>query len=167
MGRAGLAILIISASFFATIGLCAQEASQAIGERQANAIEASGSANAVDQIDIDKSVELNKTSLTPTKKGASLAEEFFSSPLNYILILIVCFYFYLMFVMPRGARRAKKIQIEKLNSLKKNDRVVTSSGIHGIVSNIDKEAGTVTLRVDENSNAKLTIDRDSIRSVAN
>ena len=165
MGRAALAVLIISGSFFAASGLSAQEGSQAIGEPRVDAKQASESGKAADTVDGDKSVESTKTSLAP-KKSASLAEEFFSSPLNYVLILIVCFYVYLMFVMPRGVRQAKKMQMEKLKNIKKNDRVVTSGGIHGIVSNIDKDAGTVTLRVDENSNAKLTIDRDSIRSVA-
>ncbi len=108
-----------------------------------------------------------KTSLVQgSKSKPSLLEEFLSSPLNYFLVLVVCLYVYLMFVQPRGARQAKKLQVERLNNLKKNDRVVTSAGIHGIVSSINTDAGTVTLRVDENSNAKLTIDRDSIRSVA-
>ena len=100
------------------------------------------------------------------KKTPSLLEEFFSSPLNYFLVLVVCLYIYLMFIQPRGARNEKQSQLLRLSNLKKNDRVVTTAGIHGIVSNINTDAGTVTLRVDENSNAKLTIDRNSIRSVA-
>jgi preprotein translocase YajC subunit len=100
------------------------------------------------------------------KKNPSLLEEFFSSPLNYFLVLVVCLYIYLMFIQPRGARAEKQSQLLRLSNLKKNDRVVTTAGIHGIVSNINTDAGTVTLRVDENSNAKLTIDRNSIRSVA-
>ena len=114
----------------------------------------------------EKTVETKKSLEKGSKSKSSLLEEFLSSPLNYFLVLVVCLYVYLMFVQPRGARQAKKLQVERLNNLKKNDRVVTSGGIHGIVSNINTDAGTVTLRVDENSNAKLTIDRDSIRSVA-
>jgi preprotein translocase subunit YajC len=114
---------------------------------------------------------VDDTSLGPkkatiSKKNLSLVEEFFSSPLSYFLVLVFCLYVYLMFVQPRAARQEKRLQMERLNNLKKNDRVVTSAGIHGIVANINQEAKTVTLRVDENSNAKLTIDRDSIRSVA-
>ena len=114
----------------------------------------------------EKSTETKKSIETDSRSKPSLLEEFLSSPLNYFLVLVVCLYVYLMFVQPRGARQAKKLQVERLNQLKKNDRVVTSAGIHGIVSSINTDAGTVTLRVDENSNAKLTIDRDSIRSVA-
>jgi len=115
---------------------------------------------------VETSGEAKPTISIASKKNTSLIEDFFSSPLNYFLVLVVCLYVYLMFVQPRGARQEKKLQLDRLNNLKKNDRVVTSAGIHGIVSNINADAGTVTLRVDENSNAKLTIDRDSIRSVA-
>jgi len=110
--------------------------------------------------------ELKPPGLGADKKKSSAIEEFFSSPFNYLCLLIVSLYVYLMFVQPRGARQERKRQAERLSQLKKNDRVVTASGIHGVVSNINIEAGTVTLRVDENSNSKLTIDRSSIRSVA-
>ncbi len=115
---------------------------------------------------VETSDEIIPAISTVSKKNTSLLEDFFSSPLNYFLVLVVCLYVYLMFVQPRSARQEKKLHLDRLNHLKKNDRVVTSAGIHGIVSNINTDAGTVTLRVDENSNAKLTIDRDSIRSVA-
>jgi len=99
------------------------------------------------------------------RKKLTLTEELFSNPFNYLLLLIVCVYVYLLFLRPKAGRKESREQIEKLKNLKKNDRVVTTAGIHGIVSNINSEAGTITLRVDENTNAKLTIDRLSIRSV--
>ena len=99
------------------------------------------------------------------KKKQTLTEELFSNPLNYLLLLIVCVYVYLLFLRPNAGRKELREQTEKLKNLKKNDRVVTTAGIHGIVSNINSDAGTITLRVDENTNTKLTIDRMSIRSV--
>ena len=105
------------------------------------------------------------TPLIKPKKPQNLWDELFSNPLNYILLLVVCVYVYLMFLQPKAGRKEQREQVERLKNLKKNDRVVTTSGIHGIVSNINIEAGTITLRVDENSNAKLTIDRMSIRTV--
>jgi preprotein translocase subunit YajC len=99
------------------------------------------------------------------KKSKGFFEEFFANPLNYLLIFVVCFYIYMLFWAPKAGRKDEKAQIERLKNLKKNDRVVTSSGIHGIVANINNEAGTITLRVDENSNAKLTVDRIAIRSI--
>lgn len=103
--------------------------------------------------------------LAGPKKPQNIWDELFSNPLNYLLLLLVCVYVYLMFLQPKAGRKEQREQVERLKNLKKNDRVVTISGIHGIVSNINTEAGTITLRVDENSNAKLTIDRMSIRTV--
>jgi preprotein translocase subunit YajC len=100
------------------------------------------------------------------KKPTSLTEELISNPLNYVLILVVLVYVYLMFMQPKGLRKEQRELAEKLKNLKKNDRVVTTSGIHGIVANVNAESDTITLRVDENTNTKLTIDRMSIRSIA-
>lgn len=148
---------------FTTLGAFAQEADgNSSTVPSVVAIESEKNASSVA---FDTSDEAKPTTSRVSKKNTSLLEEFFSSPLNYFLVLVVCLYVYFMFVQPRTARQEKKLQLERLNNLKKNDRVVTSAGIHGIVSNINTDAGTVTLRVDENSNAKLTIDRNSIRSV--
>lgn len=106
------------------------------------------------------------TSLLKLKKPQNPWDELFSNPLNYLLLLVLCVYAYLMFLRPKSGLREQREQLERLKNLKKNDRVVTTSGIHGIVSNINIEAGTITLRVDENSNSKLTIDRMSIRTVS-
>ncbi|MEQ1831227.1 MAG: preprotein translocase subunit YajC [Pirellula sp.] len=103
--------------------------------------------------------------LRKSKAAKSLTEELLSNPLNYLLILVVFVYVYLMFMQPKNLRKEQRELAEKLKNLKKNDRVVTSSGIHGIVANINTEADTITLRVDESTNTKLTIDRMSIRSV--
>jgi preprotein translocase YajC subunit len=118
-----------------------------------------------DLADLEPPKTTNLAGKVPAKKLSGV-EEFFASPLNYFLVLIVCVYVYLMFIQPKGARKERLLQATKLSNLKKNDRVVTTAGIHGIVSSINSEAGTITLRVDENTNAKLTIDRESIRSIA-
>ncbi len=169
MGQFAFVFLIVSSS------LCCTTLSEAAQDADRNVtIGAGGLEGSAGNADADvkkgeADAGLVKSGLMPldaSKKKQSFAEEFFSSPLNYFAVLVVCLYVYLMFVQPRGARNEKKLNLERLSNLKKNDRVVTSAGIHGIVSNINTDSGTVTLRVDENSNTKLTIDRDSIRSVA-
>jgi preprotein translocase YajC subunit len=116
--------------------------------------------------DTEGLVASSSPSLLPkAKKSLTFTEELISNPINYILLMVVCVYIYLVFLQPKAGRTAQRELVEKLKNLKKNDRVVTTSGIHGIVANINSEADTITLRVDENSNAKLTIDRMSIRSI--
>jgi preprotein translocase subunit YajC len=56
-------------------------------------------------------------------------------------------------------------QQSMLAGLKKNDRVVTSSGIYGTVVAVDAPSDRVTLRVDESSNGKLTVTVASIARI--
>jgi preprotein translocase subunit YajC len=58
-----------------------------------------------------------------------------------------------------------KKQQDLLAAIKKNDRVVTSSGIYGTVANVDREADRVTLKIDEASNAKITVTLSSLARV--
>ncbi|MEO0106098.1 MAG: preprotein translocase subunit YajC [candidate division WOR-3 bacterium] len=58
-----------------------------------------------------------------------------SNPLFNLLPLILIFViFYFLLVLPQQKRQKQHQQL--LNSLKKGDRVITSSGIYGTVANI-------------------------------
>jgi preprotein translocase subunit YajC len=89
-------------------------------------------------------------------KGGADAAPFWVSFMPLILIMLA---FVFLIVLP--ARRRERMQRETLfNALKKNDEVVTSSGIIGIVANIkDNE---VTLKVDESSNVRMRVLKSSI-----
>jgi preprotein translocase subunit YajC len=49
-----------------------------------------------------------------------------------------------------------------LSALKKNDKVVTSGGIIGIVAAVKEKEDEVILKVDESSNVRLRVTRSSI-----
>lgn len=91
--------------------------------------------------------------------------EFFSNPISYLLLVMLALYLFIILPAQRSNRKAQREQREMLANLKKNDRVVTSFGVHGVISNIQNESGTVTLRIDESTNAKLTVNRETIRVV--
>ena len=76
------------------------------------------------------------------------------------LFAIIGFMFYLIILKPDQKRR--KQQEQMLTSLKKNDRILTHSGVYGKVVNIHTDAGDVTIKVDENSNTRMKITRSSI-----
>jgi preprotein translocase subunit YajC len=78
---------------------------------------------------------------------------FLTSLLPFILIFIL---FYFLLILPQQRRQKKHKAM--LESLKKGDRVVTTSGILGTVMNISKEV--VTLQVADN--VKIRVLRDSI-----
>jgi preprotein translocase subunit YajC len=75
--------------------------------------------------------------------------------------------FYVGVVLPsqRSNKRQQRELSEMISNLKKNDRIVTSFGVHGVVVSTQPDAGTVTIRLDENTNAKMTVNRDTIRVV--
>jgi len=62
-----------------------------------------------------------------------------------------------------GARREKKKYEEMMASIKKNDQVRTAGGIIGSV--VEVKPDVVVLKVDENSNTKITVARAKIEAV--
>ena len=69
------------------------------------------------------------------------------------LFVIIGFMFYLIILKPDKKRRRQQEQM--LTSLKKNDRILTQSGIYGTVVNIHADGGDITIKVDENSNTRM------------
>ena len=62
-------------------------------------------------------------------------------------------------------RERAKRQQDLLGALKKNDRVLTTSGIYGTVANVDRDSGRVTLKVDDAANVKIQVALSTIASV--
>ena len=85
----------------------------------------------------------------------------FSNPLMLIMLLFAAFYFIVM--VPQ--RREQDKRTSMLDGLKETDKVVTSSGIFGTVTNVQKDTGRVTLRVDDNNGTKIKVSLASIAQV--
>ena len=129
----------------------------------AESSDSNGSLNGVSPAD-DSDSATDASIKTPGQANTSFSEAFFRNPLNLVLLVFLALYVLLLF-LPKQAKKEQKALQARLVNLKKNDRVILNSGIHGVVANINSDAGTVTLRVDESSNAKITVDRNAIRSV--
>ena len=54
------------------------------------------------------------------------------------------------FLMIRPQQKKAKEHQKMLESLQINDRVITSSGIIGVITNIKNEKNTIVIRVDDN-----------------
>ena len=78
------------------------------------------------------------------------------------MVLIVVAAWFLLY---RPERERMRKQRELLNNVKKNDRVITASGIIGTVSSVDREQDRVVLKVDESSNTKITFTLASVNRV--
>ena len=85
---------------------------------------------------------------------------FWASPIVPIGLMLVALFVFV--ILPQ--RRRERTQREAImNNLKKNDEVVTTSGIIGIVANIKDHE--VTLKVDESSNVRLRVLKSSIMQI--
>ncbi len=74
-----------------------------------------------------------------------------------LILIFVIFYFLLI----RPQKTKEKEHQKTLNSLTKNDEVVTSSGIHGTIINVKDK--TVILRIDDN--VKIEIEKNCVAYV--
>lgn len=75
----------------------------------------------------------------------------------FIFIFVIMY-----FVMIRPQSRRQKEQQKLISSLKTGDRVVTSSGIHGLIANV--KDSTVIVKVADN--VKIEMDKAAIANVA-
>uniref|UniRef100_A0A7C4QNW1 Sec translocon accessory complex subunit YajC n=1 Tax=Schlesneria paludicola TaxID=360056 RepID=A0A7C4QNW1_9PLAN len=78
-------------------------------------------------------------------------EPSFVTMLPPIVAMVVLFF--LIMIWPQQRERKKREQM--LNSLKKNDRVVTIGGIIGTIANISPDGKEITLKVDDNARIKF------------
>ncbi|HEY5931973.1 MAG TPA: preprotein translocase subunit YajC [Nitrospira sp.] len=80
----------------------------------------------------------------------------FVSLIPFLLIFII---FYFLMIRPQQ-KKQKQLQT-LLDALKKGDKVVTTSGIWGTITNMGKE--TVTLQIADNT--KIKMQRDNVARV--
>lgn len=78
-------------------------------------------------------------------------------------IAIFGLWFYLLLLRPQQKQEA--LRKKMIESLKKNDRVLTSSGIYGTVVSVDGDQDRVLLRVDDDRNVRIAFSRASIAKV--
>ena len=86
---------------------------------------------------------------------------FLAGPWIPFALIGVMFYF----LMIRPERRKRDALTGMRDNLKKNDRVVTIGGIHGVVVNAQQGSDDVTLRVDESTNTRLRVRRAAVDQV--
>ena len=76
--------------------------------------------------------------------------------LSLVPFLLIFVIFYFLLIRPQQQRQ--KEQKEMLSALKKGDKIVTSSGIWGTITNLGKETATVQIA----DNTKIIIQRENI-----
>ena len=93
---------------------------------------------------------------SPGQPGSGQPQPFFSSPLVLLVLIAVMMYFMLFRPQQQRAKQMAKL----LASLKAGDKVVTSSGIVGVVITVKDK--TVSLR---SADAKMEVTKSSITEI--
>jgi len=94
---------------------------------------------------------------TPTPAPAApAAGGGMSSILGFLPIILIFAVLYFLMILPQQRRQKKHAQM--LEQIKRGDRVVLGSGIHGIVSNVKEH--TFLVKVAENT--ELEVDKSAV-----
>lgn len=78
--------------------------------------------------------------------------------MNLLPLGLVFLVFYFLLIKPQ--KKQQQEHKKMLDALKKNDEVVTTGGIHGVI--ISVKDSTVMVRIDDTSNAKVEVDKAAI-----
>jgi len=83
--------------------------------------------------------------------------------ISLLPIIAIGLVFYWLLIAPQ--RRDQKKRQALLNALKESDRVLTVGGIYGVVTNVNRDRGQATIRVDDSNNTKIRVALGSISQV--
>lgn len=70
--------------------------------------------------------------------------------------------FYFMILVPQKKEQEKA---RKLSSVKEKDHVLTTGGIYGVVTSVQRDTQRVTIRVDEATGTKIKINMAAIAQI--
>ena len=73
---------------------------------------------------------------------------------TFLPLLLMFGLFYFLIILPQQRRERKQRDL-LMNALKKNDEVVTSAGIIGVVTHIKDNADEVTLKIDDKARLRV------------
>ncbi len=95
----------------------------------------------------------------------SLIRTFFENPINLLMLAVMLFFFIVIWPQQRQAKAAALAHEKSMAGMKKNDRVITSGGIHGVIVQANTDEPFITIRIDENTGSRMTVNRDAIVKV--
>lgn len=84
-------------------------------------------------------------------------------PRLLVTFLPIAVLFYFLFIRPQ--KKKEHEQKDMIGNLKENDRVVTIGGIYGVVTNVQRDAERLTIRVDESTGTKLKVNMSAVARV--
>jgi preprotein translocase subunit YajC len=81
------------------------------------------------------------------------------------LMVIIFGLMWFMFIRPQRKQEAARRAM--IAGVRKNDRIVTTGGILGVVTNVKEQDEEVTIRIDDARDVKVRVLRNNIAAVLN
>lgn len=81
----------------------------------------------------------------------------------WIPLAFMAVFFYLLLWRPQQKKQQETKSM--LDNLKEKDRIVTIGGIHGVVTNVQRDQDAVTIRIDEATGTKIRVSLSAISRV--
>jgi preprotein translocase subunit YajC len=96
---------------------------------------------------------------------SGLLSLFLQNPLNLMMLAVLLFFLIVLWPQQRQMKAEQLARAKALADLKKNDRVITTGGIHGTVVQANSGESIVVIRIDESANVRMTVNRDAIATI--
>ncbi len=92
------------------------------------------------------------------------AEQGASNPIKSMLPLMIIMFAVMYFLIIRPQKQKEKKRQALISNVRKQDRIVTAGGVHGVVTSVKENE--VIVRVDDAKDIKMKIDKSAITSVS-
>mgnify|MGYP003991431311 FL=1 len=86
------------------------------------------------------------------------------NPMMQFLPLMVIMFAVMYFLIIRPQKQKEKKRQEMITNVRKQDRVVTAGGVHGVCVSVKENE--IIIRVDDAKDVKLKIDKSALTSVS-
>lgn len=85
------------------------------------------------------------------------------NPMMQFLPLLIIMFAIMYFLIIRPQKQKEKKRLEMISNVRKQDKIVTVGGVHGVVVSVKENE--VLVRVDDVKDVKLRIDKSAITAV--
>ena len=86
------------------------------------------------------------------------------NPMMQFLPLMIIMFAVMYFLIIRPQKTKEKKRLEMISNIRKQDRIVTVGGVHGVVVSVKENE--IIVRVDDAKDVKLKIDKSAVTSVS-
>ncbi len=85
------------------------------------------------------------------------------NPMMQFLPLLIIMFAIMYFLIIRPQKTKEKKRLAMISNVRKQDKIVTTGGMHGVVTSVKENE--VIVRVDDAKDVKLKIDKSAITSI--